>query len=159
MTRCGQSTSGRCFLAGSMREPLSCMGVIPITGRCECHLSAWTLCYLSSRLFTGLLARSAPWTSRDPTRGSGFVFSIGIPEPPLKLRFLEENRRGVEREPQNGSIEEEPSGREEEPLGEHGEEGTEVHRISEETIQAGGNEVLGRFNRGRSALALRDEGD
>ena len=85
--------------------------------------------------------------------------AIGIPEPPLKLRFLEENCRDVEREPKNGSIEEEPCGPEEERLGEDGEEGTEVHRISEETIQACGNEVLGRFNWGRSALSLRDEGD
>jgi hypothetical protein len=35
MTRCGRSTSGRCFLDGSTREPLSYMGVIPTTGRCE----------------------------------------------------------------------------------------------------------------------------
>src|SRR3990170_767741 len=51
MTKCGLFTSGRCCLDASTSAPLSCMGVIPITGRCECHLSAWTLCYLSSRLF------------------------------------------------------------------------------------------------------------
>jgi len=54
MTRCGLSTLGRCFLDGSMSVPWNYMGVIPITGRCECYLSAWTLCYLSARLFTAV---------------------------------------------------------------------------------------------------------
>src|SRR4030067_1018629 len=51
MTRCGLSTLGRCFLEGSMSVPCSYMGVIPITSRCECYLSAWTFCHLSARLF------------------------------------------------------------------------------------------------------------
>src|SRR3990170_4654788 len=60
MTSCGLSTSGRCFLAASTREPLSYMGVIPITSRCECYLSAWTFCYLSARLFTLLASVATP---------------------------------------------------------------------------------------------------
>src|SRR3990170_4206178 len=74
MTKCGLFTSGRCCLDASTSAPLSCMGVIPITGRCECHLSAWTLCYLSARLFRaggprGIVCAHSPYSRPIGTQG------------------------------------------------------------------------------------------